>query len=313
MSRPFIIVQMATSKHQALCSVESIEAQEQLVGTAPRADVWFLLEVPGRWGNKALKESSIPDEVKTYLETQVTQVPEARLLLIKRSQESHEGITFFAAISTAQPPVLYRFNMRDYTELFDLDFSAIANQDPRFESSRIQEPLFVMCTNGLRDQCCAVHGLACYQALSKSYPGLVWESTHHGGHRFAANFLHLPHGLSFGRLRPDSAPDVVQMGLDGRIAFYHYRGRTIYPEPIQAAEALLRRGIGIEGVDALSLQHSEQLSDGQWRARFAGAGDIFEIIVQGQETGAQVHLSCGDEKLSPVVEYFLVENPASIN
>ncbi|MEX2144068.1 MAG: sucrase ferredoxin [Anaerolineales bacterium] len=303
----------ASKPDQVFCSVVSIEAQEQLIGTAPRADAWFLLEYPGRWGNKALKESTIPEEVKAFLNAQLDLIPESRLLLIKQSPAEHGGISFFAAISKADQPALYRFQLKDYEELLDLDLTAVASQDTRFDAARIEEPVFVMCTNGLRDQCCALHGMATYRALAKSFPGKIWESTHHGGHRFAANLLHLPNGISYGRLRPESAPEVLQMALEKRIAFYHYRGRTIYSEAVQAAEALLRQGIGIEGVDALTLQRNEDLGDGKWRVQFAGVEDVFEIVIRREETGAQVQISCDDELLGWVVEYSLVENPSAVS
>lgn len=293
------------------CSVESIEAREHFVGTAPRADAWFLLEYPGRWGNKALKESSIPEEVKAHLDAQLAQIPESRLLLIKQGKAEHEGISFFAALPAAMPPVLYRFRLSTYGDLLDLDLVAIASQSLEFEPALTNLPLFVTCTNGLRDQCCALHGVATYGALAADFPGVVWESTHHGGHRFAANFLHLPYGISYGRLRPESAPDVLQMALDGKIAFYHYRGRTIYAGPVQAAEVLLRRGLGIEGVNALSLLQTEDLGGGLWRVQFAGADQAYEIVIQRAETGAQVHLSCAEEAQGPVVEYSLVEQKTS--
>jgi len=295
------------TEEQLLCSVESIEAGEQLIGTAPRADVWFLLEYPGRWGNKALKESSIPEEVKAHLNAQLAQIPESRLLLIKQSSANHARISFFAALPKVTPPALYRFPLSQYAELLDFDLSAIAAQDGRFDVARTEEPLFVTCTNGLRDQCCALYGVATYWALAEAFPGRVWESTHHGGHRFAANFLHLPHGISYGRLRAQSASEVLQMSLHGRIALYHYRGRTIYEEPVQAAEILLRQGLGIEGVGALTLQRTEDLGAGQWRVQFSGTGQNYEIVIQRAETGAQVHVSCGKEAQGPVVEYSLQE------
>jgi hypothetical protein len=206
---------------------------------------------------------------------------------------------------------LYRFQLIDYAELLDLNLPAIASQDARYDSARLDEPIFVTCTNGLRDQCCALHGAATYEALAADFPGIVWESTHHGGHRFAANFLHLPYGISYGRLRPASAPEVLEMALEGRIAFYHYRGRTIYAEPVQAAEVLLRRGLGIEGVDALSLLQTEDLGGGLWRVQFTGAEQAYEVVLQRAEAGAQVHLSCGEEARGPVVEYTLVEQKTS--
>src|SRR3989304_6167973 len=140
-------------EEQLLCSVESIEAGEQLIGTAPRADVWFLLEYPGHWGNKAVKDSPIPEEVKAHLNAQLAQIPESRLLLIKQGKPDHVGISFFAALPTAKPPVLYRFRLGGYAELPDLDLAAIASQAAAFDAAATNQPLFVTCTNGLRDQC----------------------------------------------------------------------------------------------------------------------------------------------------------------
>jgi len=284
---------------------------EQLTGTAPRADVWFLLEYTGRWGKQALQESSIPDEVKAYLNAQLKLIPHSRLLLIQKDKGHRAGLSFFAALPAVNPPALYRFHLDGCEALLTLDLVQLVAQHPSFESARSEEPLLVSCTNGLRDRCCALHGMATYQALEAAYPGLLWQSTHHGGHRFAANLLHLPYGISYGRLRPDSAPEVVQMALEGRIAFYSYRGRTIYVEPVQAAEALLRRGLGIEGVTALRLQHSQDLGKGHWRVQFATADELYEIAIQRQETGARVPVSCGEEATVPVVEYSLVEHSQS--
>lgn len=293
------------------CSVESIAQGEQLTGSAPRADAWFLLEYPGRWGNKALKESTIPEGVKGHLNTQLDAVPESRLLLIKQSKTEHMSIAFFAALPTADPPALYRFQLKDYSELLTFDLAAIAAQDARYDSARTIEPVFVTCTNGLRDRCCALHGVASYWTLAEQYPGLIWESTHHGGHRFAANFLHLPFGNSYGRLRPESAPAVMQAGLDGLIALDHFRGRTIYTEHVQAAEAMLRKATGHLGVNDLVFLGSGDLGPDQWTVRFSDGVKTHEVLVRREETGAQVHVSCGDETMGPVSSYVLEEHKIS--
>lgn len=296
---------------KTFCSVESIEAGEQLIGTAPRADVWFLLEYPGRWANKALKESGIPDAVKAHLNAQMERIPESRLLLIKQSNTEHAGIAFFAALPAANPPAIYRFQLTSYEDLLDLDLGALVAQEAAYAPARSEEPVFVVCTNGLRDQCCALHGVATYWALVERYPDQIWESTHHGGHRFAANFLHLPAGLSFGRLRPENALEVVEYALSGRMLFYNLRGRTIYAEPVQAAETMLRRAKGLEHVNGLALRSSEDLGGGRWLVKFGEGELVYEVTVQREETGKQVHQSCGDEKVGPVVEYRLVESDSA--
>lgn len=291
-----------------LCSQQSIEQRESLIGTAPRADVWFLLEYHGRWGKKALEESDIPDEVKTHLNTQLGSIPESRLLLIKQPREENvRGLAFFAAISNSNPPTLYRFQLNDYEELLTFELTSIADRKSEYDDSISSEPVFVNCTNGHRDQCCALHGVGSYWALERQFPGKVWESTHHGGHRFAANLIHFPHGLSYGRLRKENAIDAMQAGMDGRIDLDHFRGRTIYDEPIQAAEILLRKELDLAAIGGVQVSGSDPLDGNRWRVKASAKDREYEITVEQHDTGEQIHLSCGDEKTSPVVEYKILE------
>lgn len=285
------------------CSQESLEAGEPLAGTAPRADIWFLLEYPGRWGNKALKESSIPEDVKAYLNAQLNVIPESRLLLIKQSRTTHTHITFFAALPKKAPSTLYRFFLTKYEELLDIDLVALAAGDARFDSAIVAEPLFVTCTNGLRDQCCALNGVATYLALAAKFPGRVWESTHHGGHRFAANFLHLPNAISYGRLRPETAPAILESALEGHLSLDNMRGRTIYAEPIQAAEVFLRQQMALNNLDGLQFRNATETQPSQWKVTFEHAGKLMDVSVLKEVGEKRIHISCGDQETSPMVTY----------
>jgi hypothetical protein len=298
---------MNTAANPALtatpCSLESLDSHEPLLGTAPRADVWFALEYPGRWGDKAWAESTVDATVKEHVDAQVKRIPEARWMLIKQ-RTKHERIRFFAAV-VAPEPALYAFELVDYTDLLGLDLAAIVAGDPAYASARSEEPVFLVCTNGHRDQCCALHGIAAYGAIHSHFGDVVWESTHHGGHRFAANLLALPAGLSLGRLRADNAVELVQTLLDGRIPLDHYRGNTAWPEPLQAAETLLRRQLNLDAAGSVQLLASQPAGDNRWQATFAAAGGEHRVVIE-RSAGAPVHLSCGDEKTTPIAEYKLV-------
>lgn len=296
----------------SFCSQESIDNHESLIGTAPRADVWFLLEYHERWGKKALAESEIPDAVKKHLNAQLELIPKSRLLLIKQPREENvRGFAFFTALPIANPPTLYRFQLNDYDDLLSFDLVGITKRKREYDDDIAEEPVFVNCTNGLRDQCCALHGVASYLALAKHFPGKVWESTHHGGHRFAANFMHLPYGLSYGRLRKENAAWAMKACLDGSIPLDNFRGRTIFDEPIQAAEILLRRELAQHSIGGLQLAYSEQVADNRWRVVFEESEKSHEILVERRETGERVHVSCGDEKTKPVVEYRIIKSVRS--
>jgi hypothetical protein len=296
------------------CSLESIELNESLIGTAPRADVWFALEYPGRWGNKAFEESTIPDDVKQQVNSQLKLIPESKLVLIKQKSRPADGsIRFFAAVTGGEEePALYRIELADYSDLLSLDLVSLAAQNLRYIAALSEEPLFLVCTNGLRDQCCTLHGAATYAALSAEFGDLVWESTHHGGHRFAANLAALPAGLSFGRLRAENANAIVRAALEGRIALEHFRGRYAYPEAAQAGEILLREKLGLDRVRDLTLIESKTGEDGRWLLSYAAAnGKVENVVVERSEGPEQVHLSCGDTKTSPMVHFRLLEHKSA--
>jgi hypothetical protein len=148
---------------------------------------------------------------------------------------------------------------------------------------------YLVCTNGARDPCCAIRGAAVAKALAAARPGAAYESSHLGGHRFAANVLVLPDGLCFGRLDVRSALALVDELDAGRLPLEHFRGRTSLTEEQQAAEILLRRELGLERLDDVA--HVEGMT-------FA--------LRDGRRAAAQVRaekleprpFSCREDKLS---------------
>ena len=66
----------------------------------------------------------------------------------------------------------------------------------------------------------------------------VWETSHTGGHRFAASVLTFPHGGVHGRVTdPGAFAEAVGAG---RIDLATYRGNAGLRRPAQAAEVALR-------------------------------------------------------------------------
>jgi hypothetical protein len=147
---------------------------------------------------------------------------------------------------------------------------------------------YLVCTNGARDPCCAIRGPAVAQALERKLPGQVYECSHLGGHRFAANVLVLPDALCFGRLDARAAVALAGELEAGRLPLDHLRGRTTLEPGHQAAEILVRRELGLTRLD--DLRHVEattfQLADG----RHATA------TLRGHELAPQ-RVSCRDEKV----------------
>ncbi len=94
-------------------------------------------------------------------------------------------------------------------------------------------PLFLVCAHGRRDVCCARLGGPLARALAARHPGQVWETTHVGGHRYAANLVILPHGLYYGPVDEDFAAAAIAAYQHGEITPARYRGRAGQPRDQQ--------------------------------------------------------------------------------
>jgi hypothetical protein len=112
-------------------------------------------------------------------------------------------------------------------------------------------PLLLVCTHGRREVCCARFGRPVAVALAARFGPLVWETTHVGGDRFAANLVLLPEGVYFGRLDPRRAVSVAEGALVGRLDLAAYRGTAGRSAADQSAEWHLRRALGEQTLAAL--------------------------------------------------------------
>lgn len=254
-----------------LCSDCSRQAGEQLFGTAPRADVWLLLEYMGAWGNKALPESDLPQPIKDRLDGWLT-IPNTKFQFIKRERR-REGFTFFVALTHETDPRLYQFQLQSYHDLLRLDVHAVIARDPAFDTARRDAPLFVVCTNSKRDAACAQYGPRVFRELERAAGDSAWQGTHIGGHRFAATFVCLPEGVCYGHVDADDAAAIVKQHKRGEIDVEKARGRSCYDAPAQAADYYLRGITGIREIRGLQLASVTETDDEQWRVRFRAAHD----------------------------------------
>jgi hypothetical protein len=139
-----------------------------------------------------------------------------------------------------------RLRLSSYGDLAVLDIDR--------EGEPVDGPLVLVCTHGRRDACCARLGVPLFDALQPHVPEeLLWQSSHQGGHRFAANVLALPQGVQLGRVPPADASNVAAALLDGRIPLAYYRGRTLHGPSAQVAEAAVRQELGLDRIADVSV------------------------------------------------------------
>jgi hypothetical protein len=302
--------QNSISKRESVhtCSLESLNAEEPLFGTMAKSSVWFLVEYPFSWGAKAFKDSDIPQRVKERLTFFVDSVPEARLQLIKKPNSGFsEQITFYLAIPNENQPILNKFLLTKYEEILDIDFGALLSGEHVYQEHIQREPLYLVCTNGKRDACCAKFGLPVFGSFQHIVRNTVWQTTHVGGHRFAANVLCLPHGILYGRVSVQDVQSLVDSFEQGEILIEKYRGRACYNEVVQAAEYYLRLKTNIKGISAFRLQGIKEEAENEWSVEFLKLeGDThYRIKVSTSLSNYLIYLSCKDIEKKAITNFRL--------
>jgi hypothetical protein len=154
-------------------------------------------------------------------------------------------------------------------------------------------PLWLVCTNGRRDLCCAEHGRPIASALSGRWPESTWETTHLGGHRFAGTMLALPAGVVLGRLDADSAVHACDELVAGRLPAVVTRGRAGVAGIAQVADLHLRRELGLDRVDDVTVRAVE---GDAVTLDVAGATYVVRVA---RTPGEPRRHSCADLKLKP--------------
>lgn len=276
-----------------------LNGTEPMAGTADHVGVWVLLEYKPQWKPKALAENSLDAASRRWLDDGLAGLQAAghrpRPQFVRQPDVDSDEVRLFIGM----PGRVLAFSGTGYGFLQQLDLSEIVAHPPA--DAAVGQPLYFVCTNGQRDQCCARYGLPSYAALRDLVGERAWQVTHLGGHRFAPNVLTLPQGTLYGRVHPTLMSEFVAQVESGALCFPQLRGRSWYPKPVQAAEALLKRS-------DLRLLHVGGDAD-LATVTFAAPDGTLEVGVRQQNKPIYVLASCGDEVFKQVFPYRL-EDPS---
>lgn len=278
------------------CSAASLADGEPLAGTAPTEGSWLFVEVPGSWGRQAVAESRLPDEVREHL----MGLSGVRVQLVRRHGREGAAVdrpagtrVFAATLAPADDrPVVRSTVLARVEDLVTLETETL----PAYDG-----PLWLVCTNGRRDVCCAELGRPVAEALAMRWPEATWETTHLGGHRFSGTLLALPSGMVLGRLAPESAVAACADLLAGRVPVAVSRGRAGLSAQEQVAELHLRSE---HGVGDVAVQGSSDEGVGTV-VRLSADGEAWEVVVVTAQ-GTPHRQSCADDRRKPAAVHTVV-------
>src|SRR3954447_18434230 len=229
---------MARERGRIPCAAGSLGRQEPIMATASRVRRWLLVEQPGPWGREALMDSRLDDTVARALPSRARRA-NARVVLIRRPGWSPSDRTrAYLVHSDHRSRWVREFPLSEPGAALDLDLQSLAETHPPTAGTPGPVSLHLVCTNGRHDPCCADLGRPVVRSLHDNEVSDVWECSHIGGDRFAANMVFLPTGIYYGRVPPEKAPELVAQHDAGVIDLAYYRGRSCYQPLTQAAEIL---------------------------------------------------------------------------
>jgi hypothetical protein len=250
-------------------------------GTAAFMKCWLLIEYPGPWPSDALEHAL----AEAFSPAQRQRIEELRAeglrpLLIRQPgrhlREPHlAGRRVFVGGTGPSGRWMESFRIDDLHELGSLDLDAIVSGTGGI-GEPMDGPMFLVCTHGTKDMCCALLGRPLAASLGASYPHRVWEVSHVGGDRWAGNLLVVPDGYLHGQLDPTEADVVARAAFAGHVEPEHLRGRTgATTQWAQYAEIAVRQHTGLRGLDdviALSEDIVEAGPESEARAVLVRAG-----------------------------------------
>jgi hypothetical protein len=286
------------------CSAESLGREEKLFATASLVNAWILFEQPGAWGPDALTESGFPESARPFTEA-ANRLGIRTLLIRRRNGEARSPVVYVASSGGPdRQPSLVAGSLSDPAEVTSLDIAELAEGRMPAFGQAVQHPVYLVCTHGRHDICCADNGRPLYRAMSQLRPEQTWEVSHIGGDRFAGNILVLPRGDYFGRVEPDDAANLVAEYEAGRLDLSHHRGRSIHPRLLQAAEHFLRESMGLTGLDDLTVVDYRRSAHDHAEVVFrVPEGIDYRVHVAARELPQPEYLTCRAEELGRGIVY----------
>jgi hypothetical protein len=272
------------------CSVQALVRSDSGVATAPPARRWLLIEQPGPWGRDALQESRFDRDVARRLADRARREG-VRVQLVRRPGDrlADSGRRWAYVDTTPGRATAWWSARTSDAELLHVPWDGSIG-------SPAHQPLYLVCTHGGHDACCAVRGRPLARLLPAPGPADVWETSHLGGCRFAANIVVLPYGCYYGQV-PGDGGVLVRAHEAGQVALPWLRGRVGLPLAAQAAQHHAREELGLLGVDDLPMRTVVPVPGAaaggeRFSVTLAGPDGEVVVVVESRTSDSDHQLTC---------------------
>jgi (2Fe-2S) ferredoxin len=272
-----------------------------MLGTAFPAARLLLVEQPFPWGSEGLRTSRFDPAAALAVEARA-RAEGIRVQAIRRpGRGTHRVHRRWALVDTRDETRMLRWGtFHDDADLLDLPLDGSQGEpDP--------EPLYLVCTHGKHDPCCALRGRPVTAALAALREPQVWQVSHLGGCRFAPTVLVLPLGLMYGRVPPTAAPELVAAVEAEEVIGPLLRGRIGMPPIAQAAVGFAHERLGLPRCGDVSLVSTTPLDGNGARVRLDTPSGRFDVTVARERVDA-TGLTCA----TPGPAWFAAHRPLAL-
>jgi hypothetical protein len=279
-------------EHPAACHTGEAPV---LASATVGARFWLLIEHAGPWA-AYLDECKLPEPVHALIDRASSLGIRPQLIRRpgRRATDADRLHVFVASSAGPEPWLAEGF----FENPDDLDLGSLVHGVVPESCILVDEPMFLVCTHGKRNACCARLGLPLARFLDGNLPGGAWETSHVGGDRYAANLVCLPHGLYYGSMSQAAAIAAANAYRNGEVVLDRYRGRAGIPEPLQAAEHFVRSRTGEFSVGGVAVESSRSESDTTVcvvRSTSQRGSSRFRVVVERAVFTAPCGMTCADE------------------
>ncbi|PRZ43561.1 sucrase/ferredoxin-like protein [Antricoccus suffuscus] len=288
------------------CAIRSLALAEPHAATAGPARRYLVIEHSGAWGRDAVIENDLDDKLTAALKHLCDQHA-VKALMMRRpgrvADRAHaSGRTVFAATVTPHR-ALVKLSLDDPDDLLHLEWDSFDSGDLlalHTSAVTLGEPVALVCAHAKRDRCCAIGGRPIAADLGRELPGLVWECSHLGGHRFSPTALMLPLGAVYARLDGGTAREMYDAARNSEVIPHLLRGLSRYERPLQAADIAIRTMHSLSGIDAVTCTEEYVDCDTTGVVARTSTGRMFRCGVETHRLDPARPESCGKSDAHPL-------------